>query len=315
MEDWGPPVTATVGTEPAYLALHRRGELGERARLALGGLASCDLCARYCRVNRLSGTRGAVCRTGRWARVASYGPHHGEERPISGWRGSGTVFFAWCSLRCVFCQNWELSQRGVGSEVDAEGLAAMMLELQESGCHNVNLVTPSHVVAQVLEALAIAAGTGLRLPLVYNTGGFDSPEALALLDGVVDVYMPDMKYGDSDLARRSSHVREYVGVNRRAVREMHRQVGDLVLDEHGVAVRGLLVRHLVLPGDVAGTDQVLAWIASEVSPDTYVNLMAQYRPCYRASEHPPLDRRPTPVEHRHARELAGRLGLGRLDPG
>jgi len=308
-------VTAAASTEPAYLALHRSGELADRARRALGRLASCDLCARYCRVDRLSGTKGAVCRTGRWARVTSFGPHHGEERPISGWRGSGTVFFAWCSLRCVFCQNWEISQRGVGSEVDAEGLAAMMLELQEIGCHNVNLVTPSHVVAQILEALAIAAGAGLRLPLVYNTGGYDSPEALALLDGVIDIYMPDMKYGDSDLARRYSHVREYVQANRRAVREMHRQVGDLVLDEHGVAVRGLLVRHLVLPGDVGGTDEVLAWIASEVSPDTYVNLMAQYRPCHRASEHPPLDRRPTLAEYCHAREHAGRLGLGRLDPG
>jgi putative pyruvate formate lyase activating enzyme len=170
-------------------------------------------------------------------------------------------------------------------------------------------------VAQVLEALAIATGAGFRLPLVYNTGGYDSPEALALLDGVVDIYMPDMKYGDSDLARRYSHVREYVQVNRRAVGEMHRQVGDLVLDEHGVAVRGLLVRHLVLPGDVAGTDQVLKWIASEVSPDTYVNVMAQYRPCYRAGDHPPLDGRLTLAEYRRARELAGRLGLGRLDPG
>ncbi len=300
-------------TEPAYLALHRSGALADRARRALGRLASCDLCARYCRVNRLDGTKGAVCRTGRWARVASYGPHHGEERPISGLRGSGTVFFAWCSMRCVYCQNWELSQRGVGSEVKAEDLASMMLELQEIGCHNVNLVTPSHVVAQILEALAIAAGAGLRLPLVYNTGGYDSPEALALLDGVIDIYMPDMKYGASDLARRYSHVREYVQVNRRAVREMHRQVGDLVLDEHGVAMRGLLVRHLVLPGDVGGTDEVLAWIASEVSSDTYVNLMAQYRPCYRASEHPPLDRRPTLAEYRHARDLAGRLRLGRLD--
>ena len=308
-------MTTAFVTEPAYLALHRSGELADRARRALGRLARCDLCARYCRVDRLSGTRGAVCRTGRWARVASCGPHRGEERPISGWRGSGTIFFAWCSLRCVFCQNWELSQRGLGLEVDAEGLAAMMLELQEIGCHNVNLVTPSHVVAQVLEALVIAAEAGLRLPLVWNTGGYDNPEALALLDGVVDIYMPDMKYGDSDLARRYSHVREYVQVNRRAVREMHRQVGDLVVDERGVAVRGLLVRHLVLPGDVAGTEEVLAWIASQVSPDTYLNLMAQYRPCYRAPEQPPLDRRPTPAEYDHARELAGRLGLRRLDPG
>jgi len=308
-------VTAVLGTVPAYLALYRSGELADRARLALGRLVSCDLCARYCRVDRLGGTKGAVCRTGRWARVASHGPHHGEERPISGFRGSGTIFFAWCSLRCVFCQNWEISQRGVGSEVDAEALAAMMLELQEIGCHNVNLVTPSHVVAQVLEALVIAAAEGLRLPLVYNTGGYDSPEALTLLDGVVDIYMPDMKYGDSDLARRFSHVREYVDANRRAVREMHRQVGDLVLDEHGVAVRGLLVRHLVLPEDVAGTDDVLAWIASELSHQTYVNLMAQYRPCYRALENPPLDRRLTSAEYRRAVELAARHGLRRLDPG
>jgi putative pyruvate formate lyase activating enzyme len=308
-------VTSATRTRPAYLELHRSGELGERARLALGRLVSCDLCARYCRVDRLVSAKGAVCRTGRWARVASHGPHHGEERPISGWRGSGTIFFAWCSLRCVFCQNWEISQRGVGSEVDATGLAAMMLELQDIGCHNLNLVTPSHVVAQILEALVIAAERGLELPLVYNTGGYDSPEALALLDGVIDIYMPDMKYGDSDLAHRYSHVREYAQANQRAVREMHRQVGDLVLDERGLAVRGLLVRHLVLPEDIAGTDRVLSWIASEISPDTYVNLMAQYRPCYRASEHPPLDRPLTPAEYRRARELAGRLGLRRLDPG
>ncbi len=299
--------------EPAYLALHRSGELAVRARLALNRLASCELCARYCRVDRLAGTRGAVCRTGRWARVASYGPHHGEERPLSGWRGSGTIFFAWCSLRCVFCQNWEISQAGEGLEVGAEDLAAMMLELQAAGCHNVNLVTPSHVVAQVLEAVAIAAEAGLRIPLVYNTGGYDSPEALALLDGVIDIYMPDLKYGSSEVARRYSHVPDYVEVNHRAVREMHRQVGDLVLDERGIAVRGLLVRHLVLPGDLAGTEEVLTFVASELSPDTYLNLMAQYRPCHRAEEHPPLDRRPTPAELHDAREVDERLGLHRLD--
>jgi putative pyruvate formate lyase activating enzyme len=303
----------TTTPEPAYLALHRSGELAVRARLALDRLASCDLCARYCRVDRLAGTRGAVCRTGRRARVASYGPHHGEERPLSGRRGSGTIFFAWCSLRCVFCQNWEISQEGEGLEVGAEDLAAMMLELQAAGCHNVNLVTPSHVVAQVLEAVAIAAEAGLRIPLVYNTGGYDSPEALALLDGVVDVYMPDLKYGSSEVARRYSHVPDYVEVNHRAVREMHRQVGDLVLDERGVAVRGLLVRHLVLPGDLAGTEEVLAFVASELSPDTYLNLMAQYRPCHRAEEHQPLDRRPTTAELLRAREVAARLGLHRLD--
>lgn len=306
-------MTSAAIPEPAYLALHRRGELVVRARLALERLASCDLCARYCRVDRLASARGAVCRTGRWARVASYGPHHGEERPLSGWRGSGTIFFAWCSLRCVFCQNWEISQAGEGLEVGTENLAAMMLELQAAGCHNVNLVTPSHVVAQVLEAVAIAAEAGLRIPLVYNTGGYDSPEALALLDGVVDVYMPDMKYGSSEVARRCSHVRDYVEVNRRAVREMHRQVGDLVVDGRGLAVRGLLVRHLVLPGELAGTEEVLCFVATELSPDTYLNLMAQYRPCHRAAEHPPLDRRPTTAELLHARQVAERLGLHRFD--
>jgi putative pyruvate formate lyase activating enzyme len=302
-----------AGTEPAYLALHRSGELASRARLALDRLASCDLCARHCRVDRRAGTRGAVCRTGRRARVASYGPHHGEERPLSGRRGSGTIFFSWCSLRCVFCQNWEISQRGDGVEVGAEELAAMMLELHAMGCHNVNLVTPSHVGAQVLEALAIAAAAGLRLPLVWNSGGYDSLEALALLDGVVDIYMPDMKYGSSEVARRLSHAPDYVEVNRRAVLEMHRQVGDLVLDERGIAVRGLLVRHLVLPGDLAGSEEVLAFIAEEISPDTYVNLMAQYHPCHEAWGHPPLDRPPTAAELAHAREIAARVGLTRLD--
>jgi putative pyruvate formate lyase activating enzyme len=257
--------------------------------------------------------KGAVCRTGRLATVASYGPHHGEEAPLSGRRGSGTIFFAWCSLRCVFCQNLEISQRGTGLEIDAVELATMMLELQAVGCHNINLVTPSHVVAQVLEALVVAAEAGLRLPLVYNTGGYDSPEALALLDGVIDVYMPDMKYGDSALARRYSHVREYVAVNRAAVIEMHRQVGDLVTDGEGIARRGLLVRHLVLPGDLAGTDSVLEFIATRISRDTYLNLMDQYRPCYRAGEHPPLDRGLTWDEYERARARARELGLHRLD--
>lgn len=304
--------TAAV-TEPSYLALHRSGELAERARLALDRLRSCDLCARYCRVDRTAGTKGAVCRTGRWARVAACGPHHGEERPLSGRRGSGTIFFAWCSLRCIFCQNWEISQRGEGTEVDAARLASMMLGLQAAGCHNVNLVTPSHVVAQVLEALVIAAAAGLRIPLVYNTGGFDSLEALALLDGVVDIYMPDVKYASSEVARRLSHVPGYAEVNRRAVLEMHRQVGDLILDDDGLAERGLLVRHLVLPGGLAGTEEVLGWIASEVSTATYVNIMAQYRPSFRAGEEPLLARRPTAGEVEQAWAAAWRLGLTRLD--
>ena len=301
--------------QPAYLRLLRSGELGERVRSADRHLAACDLCARYCRVDRHEAIKGAVCRTGERAVVNSFGPHHGEERPLSGWRGSGTIFFSWCSLRCVFCQNWEISQKGIGREVGPEELAAMMLELQAAGCHNINFVSPSHVVAQILAGVLLAAAAGLRLPLVYNTGGYDSPEALALLDGVVDIYMPDMKYGDSEMAHRYSHVREYVAANRAAVREMHRQVGDLVLDKRGLALRGLLVRHLVLPDDIAGTDDVLAFIAGELSTDTYLNLMDQYHPDHRAWENPPLDRRITRAEYARAVASAHRHGLRRLDPG
>ena len=308
------PPTDTRSHEPAYLGLYRRGELAERARSAVDHLVACDLCARYCRVDRRTSARGAVCRTGRYALVASYGPHHGEERPLRGRGGSGTIFFGACNLRCVFCQNWQISQSAAGAPVDARRLAAMMLDLQRMGCHNINLVSPSHVVAQVLEALPLAADAGLRVPLVYNTGGFDSLEALALLDGVVDIYMPDLKYAADDVARRHSRVRGYVAANQAVVREMHRQVGDLVLDDDGVAVRGLLVRHLVLPGDLAGTADVLAFLAREISPDTYVNLMPQYRPCYRAAEYSPLDRPLAPSEFAAALAAARACGLRRLDP-
>ncbi len=298
---------------PAYLELLASGVLDERVDAAWTHLRSCDLCARYCRVNRLEGIEGAVCRTGEQAVVASYGPHHGEEAPLRGWRGSGTIFFAWCNLRCVFCQNWDISQQGAGRAVSPEELAGMMLDLQVMGCHNINLVSPSHVVAQILAAVAIAARRGLHLPLVYNTGGYDSLEALALLDGVVDIYMPDMKYADSAIAHRYSHVRDYWEVNKAAVTAMHRQVGDLVLDDQGIAQRGLLVRHLVLPGDLAGTERVVEFLAREISPETYLNLMDQYRPCYRAAEHPPLDRRLTAAEYRAACAAAHRAGLHRLD--
>jgi putative pyruvate formate lyase activating enzyme len=301
------------GLEPAYAALLASGELERRVAEAYRRLEACDLCARYCRVDRRQTIKGAACRTGERAVVHSFGPHHGEEAPLRGWAGSGTIFFAWCNLRCVFCQNWAISQKGIGREVTPEEIAGMMLALERQGCHNVNLVTPSHVVAQILAAVLGAARQGLRLPLVYNTGGYDSPEALALLDGVVDIYMPDMKYGDSDRARTYSHVRDYWEVNRAAVTEMHRQVGDLVIDAEGVARRGLLVRHLVLPGDLANTDTVLAFIAREISRDTYVNVMAQYRPCYRAWDYPPLDRPLTRQEYERALALAAEHGLHRLD--
>ncbi len=300
--------------EPAYRALLPSGELERRAAAAYAHLEDCDLCARYCHVNRRQTIKGAACRTGERAVVNSFGAHHGEEAPLRGWNGSGTIFFSWCNLRCVFCQNWEISRQGYGEEVSTEALARIMLQLQEMGCHNINLVSPSHVVAQILAALMVAAENGLRLALVYNTGGYDSLEALALLDGVVDIYMPDMKYGGTDMARGYSRVRDYARVNQVAVREMYRQVGDLILDAEGLASRGLLVRHLVLPNGIAGTDQVLAFLGREISPNAYVNLMDQYRPCYEANLYPELNRAVTAPEFEEVLASARRHGLTRLDP-
>ncbi len=303
----------TVAFDPAYIRLLESGELARRVEAARRRLRDCDLCARYCRVDRRATIDGAVCRTGERAVIASYGAHHGEEYPLRGRRGSGTIFFSWCNLRCVYCQNWDIAQQGVGRALGPAEIADIMLELQARGCHNINLVTPSHVVAQIIAAVHDAATRGLRLPLVYNTGGYDSPEALALLDGIVDIYMPDMKYGDPDLARRYSRVRNYVAVNQAAVREMHRQVGDLLLDRDGIAVRGLLVRHLVMPNSVAGTDRVLGFLASEISPATYLNLMDQYHPCHRAGEYPAIDRPTSREEYGDALRAAARFGLTRLD--
>jgi putative pyruvate formate lyase activating enzyme len=299
--------------EPAYRRLLASGELAQRVEQGYRRLERCDLCARYCRVNRRVTIAGAVCRTGERAVVASYGAHHGEEDCLRGWRGSGTIFFSSCNLRCVFCQNWEIAQKGIGREVTPTAVADMMLELQDEGCHNINVVTPSHVVAQILAAVLDAAERGLRLPIVYNTSGYDSLEALALLDGVVDIYMPDMKYGDSELARKYSKVRNYVEVNQAAVREMHRQVDDLVFDDNGIAQRGLLVRHLVLPGGIAGTERVLAFLAEAISRETYLKLMPQYQPYYRADEYPEIDRPITAEEYRDALAAAERLGLTHLD--
>lgn len=299
--------------QAAYLQLQASGELAGRVTQAWQHLRDCDLCARYCHVDRTRTTKGAICRTGELARVHSFGRHHGEEDPLRGARGSGTIFFSWCNLRCVYCQNWEISYKGIGRETSPEELAGMMLELQQQGCHNINLVSPSQVVAQIIAAVAIAADQGLQLPLVYNTGGYDSPEALALLDGIIDIYMPDMKYGDSRLAHRYSRVRNYVEVNRAAVKEMHRQVGDLVLDRQDIAQRGLLVRHLLLPENIAGTEQVLRFLAEEISTNTYLNLMDQYHPCFRAEEYPPLDRAITAEEYQSALALAHQHHLQRLD--
>jgi putative pyruvate formate lyase activating enzyme len=298
--------------EPAYLRLLHTGELKARVKRAYEHLSVCDVCPWRCPVDRRAGEAG-VCRTGVRAKVSSYGPHLGEEDPLRGWRGSGTIFFSRCNLRCRYCQNHDISQTDAGSEVEPEELAEIMLRLQHSGCHNINLVSPTHVVPQVMAAVLIAAQAGLRLPLVYNTGGYDSLEMLRLLDGVVDIYMPDMKYSDAKIARQYSTVRDYPQVNQAAVREMHRQVGDLQIDERGLATRGLLVRHLILPNDLAGTQEVLRFLAEEISPNTYLNLMDQYRPAYRAFRYPELNRRITMEEYRSAVQMALDLGLRRLD--
>ena len=297
--------------EPAYLALYRSGELRRRVAQAREHLHACDFCGHACGVDRFR--QVGQCRTGVQAVVSSFGPHFGEEAPLRGTGGSGTIFFAWCNLRCQYCQNYDISQLGQGQTVEAETLAGMMLSLQERGCHNINLVSPTHVTVPILEALLIAVESGLRLPLVWNTGGYDAMPALRLLDGIVDIYMPDMKYADSQIARRYSQVDNYPQVNQAAVREMHRQVGDLVMDRRGIAMRGLLVRHLVLPAGLAGSDKIAAFLATEISKDTYINVMDQYRPCYRAHQLPPLDRPITPEEYAQALSAARQAGLYRLD--
>ena len=288
------------------------GELKRRADEAFRRMEACTVCPHRCGVNRLRGQTGK-CRTGLRARVCSFHPHFGEESPLVGRGGSGTIFFSWCNLHCHFCQNYEISQLGEGVEVEPESLARMMLELQAMGCHNINFVSPSHVVPQMLMGVYIAASRGLDLPLVYNTGGYDALDTLELLDGVCDVYMPDMKYADPDVAREHSEAEDYPSVNFAAVKEMHRQVGDLVLDKHGVAVQGLLVRHLVLPNGLAGTGEVVRFLADAISKDTYINVMDQYRPCYRAANIPTLNRRITVAEHAEAVRLAEEAGLHRLD--
>ena len=299
--------------QPAYLRLLDNGELERRVTQAYQHLEACDICPRECGVNRRETVKGASCHTGERAVVSSCNPHFGEEAPLVGTGGSGTIFFAWCNLRCQYCQNYEISQLGEGHEVRPEELAAMMLRLQEMGCHNINFVSPTHVVPQILAGVSIAAQAGLHVPLVYNTGGYDSLDTLGLLDGVFDIYMPDIKYSDEATARRLSKVKDYPAVNRAAVAEMHRQAGDLRMDERGIALRGLLVRHLVLPEGQSGTAGVVRFLAEQISPNTYLNIMDQYRPCYKASALPPLDRRITPDEYAEAVHLAQEAGLHRLD--
>lgn len=297
---------------PAYIEAHRTGLLAERIAAAGSLLSGCTLCPRACGVDRLSGETG-VCRTGADAWVSSYGPHFGEEAPLTGTRGSGTIFFTHCNLLCLFCQNYEISHGGEGEPVDTDGLARIMLRLQERGCHNINLVTPSHVVPQILSALRPAVEGGLSIPLVFNTSGYDRVETLALLDGIIDIYMPDFKFWDPDLAHRACGARDYPAVAREALMEMHRQVGDLVIDKTGIARRGLLVRHLVLPRGMAGTGEIMRFIAEKISRNTYVNIMPQYRPCGRAAEVEGLAGYPSRSDFEAAVKAARDAGITRLD--
>jgi putative pyruvate formate lyase activating enzyme len=299
--------------EPAYLKLHRTGELRRRADALWAMLESCRLCPRECGAARLRGEKG-FCHASRDVEVSSHHPHFGEERSLVGRGGSGTVFLTNCSLRCVFCINWEVSQGGQGWRKTLDDLADMMLDLQRRGCHNVNVVTPTHYSAHVLRALDLAAGRGLRLPVVYNTCGWERLEVLKQLDGVVDIYLPDFKYWDGRMAAKySSGAETYPEVTREGILEMHRQVGVARPAADGLMYRGLMIRHLVMPNDVGGTKEILAWIAANLPKDTYVNVMSQYRPMYRASEFPEIARPLTRAEYENAVACARRLGLTNLD--
>jgi putative pyruvate formate lyase activating enzyme len=287
---------------PRYLLLHASGELEERAARAYDLLSSCTICPRRCGVNRLKDERG-FCRTGLLPVVASYGPHFGEEPPLTGRGGSGTIFVTNCNLACIFCQNYEISQCGLGSKVSPEKMAGMMIRLQQAGCHNINIVTPSHIIPQLIRSICIAAECGLSVPIVYNSSGYDAVEALRLLDGIIDIYMPDAKYGSNAIAAALSRAPGYVDAMKVALREMHHQVGDLVIID-GTAVHGLLVRHLVLPENLAGSDVVLPWIAEEISRKTYINIIDQYQ--WPASILPPAIFKENPLYHSLCRPVTGK---------
>ncbi len=298
--------------EAAHLRARRDGLFPERIERAFKLLESCSVCPRNCGVNRLKGERG-TCRAGHLPEVSSYSPHFGEERPLVGVGGSGTIFLTHCNLRCSFCQNYSISHLSDGRAVSFERLARMMVELQRLGCHNINFVTPTHFVPQILKALPMAIEAGLRVPLVYNTSGYDAVETLELLDGIVDIYMPDFKFAAGPPAAEYCNAPDYPEAARLAIKEMHRQAGDLVLDENGIARRGLLVRHLVLPEGLAGTREAMRFLATEISKNTYVNIMDQYYPCGEVSPRSPMGRRITAEEYAEAVQVAREEGITRLD--
>jgi putative pyruvate formate lyase activating enzyme len=298
--------------EPSYVNTFKKGTLKEKVEKAYSLLKSCVLCPRKCGVDRLSGETG-TCNTGKLAWVSSYNPHFGEEDPLVGVHGSGTIFFTHCNLLCLFCQNFDISHQGCGQEVSEDKLAGMMLALQNQGCHNINFVSPSHVVPQILSAVELAAEHGLSVPLVFNTGGYDSIAALKLLEGVFDIYMPDFKFWDTQIAESACQAGDYPEIARKAFLEMHRQVGNLQVDEQGIAQRGLLIRHLVLPDGLAGTREIMKFIAQNLSPDSYVNVMSQYRPCGRAAEVKGLNSNLKADEYHLAVQAAKEAGIKRLD--
>ncbi len=294
----------------SYLSLSDK-DFREKIEKAYHIIEECTLCPRNCKVNRIKGEKG-FCKTLDIPYISSWGPHHGEERPLVGQHGSGTIFFAFCNLACVYCQNWTISHLGEGDEISCEELAGIMIYLQNLGCHNINLVTPTHQVPQILKALYIARENGLKIPIVYNCGGYESVETLKIIDGIIDIYMPDFKYWNEKLAEKYSKVKNYPSVAKSALKEMHRQVGDLII-ENDIAVRGLLVRHLILPNDISGTEGVLEFIASEISQNTYINIMDQYRPCWHANEYEELNRRIRRDEFDRAVKTALKYGLKRID--
>ncbi|MBW1972969.1 MAG: radical SAM protein [Spirochaetes bacterium] len=298
--------------EASYISLCRTGEIYERIKKAKELMNPCRICPRLCGAKRLEGEKG-FCKTGAKAFVSSALPHFGEEEPLVGKMGSGTIFITHCNLRCLFCQNFEISHLGEGKEISNEEFANIMINLQNRGCHNINFVTPTHVVPQILEALPLAVEKGLKVPLVYNTGGYDMRETISLLDGVFDIYMPDIKFSDNLVASKYLNVDDYWERVKEAVKEMHRQVGDLALDEDGIAYKGLLIRHLVMPEDLAGTKEVMRFLAKEISKNSYVNIMDQYRPCGYAHRYPEISRGITRSEYLKAIESAREEGITRLD--
>ncbi len=293
---------------PSYIKLYNRGELQDRIKRLEAVLTDCTLCPRNCRKNRLKGEKG-TCKAGAELMVSSVFPHFGEEPPLVGYGGSGTIFLTHCNLRCIFCQNYDISHGGEGKPVTTNEFADYMIYLQRLGCHNINFVTPTHYAPQIIASLPKAVEMGLELPLVWNCGGYESIEVIKLLDGIVDIYMPDFKYGSSPPARKYSKAPDYPDIAKESLKEMHRQVGVLKMDNRGIAYRGLLIRHLIMPDGLAGTKEAVEFIAKELSPDSYVNIMDQYMPCYKAFDYPEIARRITAEEYEEAVRLAREAGL------